>query len=71
MTFSGDSGLLVPGSGFEVLWATGVDLAGLVGIYFFMVEGSVVDFGGSESVLFQIDILGVPGVDILRWLIML
>ena len=31
LTFSGDSGLLVPGSGYEVLWATGVDLAGLVG----------------------------------------
>ena len=38
VTFSGDSGLLVPGSGYEVLWATGVDLAGLVGNYYFKVE---------------------------------
>ena len=48
MTFSGDSGLLVPGSGYEVLWATGVDLAGLVGNYYFKVECSDVDIGVSD-----------------------
>ena len=45
MTFSGDSGLLVPGSGYEVLWATGGDLAGLVGNYYFKGECYKWEFG--------------------------
>ena len=66
VTFSGDSGVLVPGSGYEVLWATGVDLAGLVGNYYFKVECTDVDIGVSDSVLIQIDNLGVPRVGILN-----
>ena len=31
---------MVPGSEYEVLWATGDDLAGLVGNYYFKVECS-------------------------------
>ena len=57
---------MVPGSGYEVLWATGVDLAGLVGNYYFKVECSDVDIGVSDSVLIQIDNHGVPRVGILK-----
>jgi len=66
VTFSGDSGLLVPGSGYEVSWVTSVDLGGLVGNYYFKIECSDVDIGVSDSVLIQIDNLGVPRVGILN-----
>ena len=46
--------------------STGVDLAGLVGNYYFKVECSDVDFGVSDSVLIQIDYLGDPRVGILN-----
>ena len=43
VTFTGDSGLLGPGSGDDVVWATGGDLAGVVGKYYFKVECSDVE----------------------------
>ena len=46
---------MVPGSGYEVLWATGVDLAGLVGNYYFKVECSDVDIGVSDTIVFRLD----------------
>ena len=54
VTFSGDSGLLVPGSGYEVLWATGVDLnrASIVG-------DTLVGRGGYSGYLVQELIMGL------------
>ena len=57
VTFSGDSGLLVPGAGYEVLWATGVDLPGADDTVMFRIEPF-------DANVLKIPTLGTPRLSI-------
>ncbi|CUS81419.1 Cohesin domain-containing protein [Candidatus Kryptobacter tengchongensis] len=61
---SGDTGDVMPGR-YTFKWATNVDLPGSAGNYYFKIIPSDLDQGLSDSILVQIDNLGVPHIALL------